>query len=793
MTLTTGRTTSEEPEARPSPEESEGRVARTDRLKKRPTFLAFHLPFSILVTIVPVALLAWAGWRLNDRHTTAQARIDQLATVRSFAAAQQIGNEERIRHVEHLVGRLEHKRIQTAPGALQVAADEARAILGALAVFVLDPSGRAIALSPATAPDGTSTIGHSYADRPYFREAIERNATAVSPLFVGRQLGRPNVVFATPLHDGDRVVGVLAMAFELATFTRAMIPHAPATFGHLFLADADGHLLRIGSDGQPSIDGIATVPFGQLPITEAGSRLISTGGRGRLVTWEPVPALRMAVGMEVDFDEIMDEERREFAAEVAVVVTVAVLLAVGGSIVTGVVGAREIDRVRRYMQRLTSPRTTATGLPRFRIREFQRIAEDARAMATAIEQRGREIEILYDLDRALAGVAGVDELPRIAAERVVAVLGFDSAAVFLLDQEAPVLRLHHAYRMPAAVEEQLRTIPLGTGVAGRAIDERRAVIMSIEEYEAIGAVSAIEPVRSAGFVTFVSAPLVAHGEVFGAISFASARRLLASPWLTSLLTSVGTQIGIAIAHARDREREVSQERMAVLGRLAAGVAHELRNPLTVMSARLELLERRGAGQDGLVSLSAHDLARIEEAVDRMRQIVAGLSSYSRPAKAELVDLDVSELLRAVGELVGYEAKKKGVRIEVATAPSLPRVLADRGEMTQILVNLASNAIEAMAEGGVLTLRAGTAPPAAADTGQDVRVVVEVIDTGPGIELDVLPRIWDPFFTTKREGTGLGLSIVRSLIDKQPGADVSVHTLRGQGTSFTITLPAHRAQ
>jgi len=233
------------------------------------------------------------------------------------------------------------------------------------------------------------------------------------------------------------------------------------------------------------------------------------------------------------------------------------------------------------------------------------------------------------------------------------------------------------------------------------------------------------------------------------------------------------------------ERLIQAEKMAALGRLAAGVAHELRNPLTVIDGRVQLLRNEIThGQMPPLDGLSRSLEKLGEAVGRMRGIMEGLSSYSKPRKHEPILLDMGELLSATRELVAGQAKKSQVSISVDVSQTLPRVLGDRSQLTQVLVNLATNAIEAIGDtGGQLTLKARPD-----GEGAEQRVRVEVSDTGPGIPSEVLPKIWEAFYTSKPEGTGLGLSIVRGLVSEQPGTTIDVESVPGRGTTFILTMP-----
>jgi signal transduction histidine kinase len=228
---------------------------------------------------------------------------------------------------------------------------------------------------------------------------------------------------------------------------------------------------------------------------------------------------------------------------------------------------------------------------------------------------------------------------------------------------------------------------------------------------------------------------------------------------------------------QQRELTARNEKLAALGRLAAGIGHELRNPLAVIDMRLQMLAQRPE-PDGL----ARQLKPLTEASERMKRIMTGLANYARPVKAQPMIVEVDELIRGASELVTYAARKAQVSVEVDVTSERQTIRVERSQFTQVLVNLAMNAIEAMAEtgGGKVTLRVR----ASADS-----VTIEVADNGPGIPAERLETIWQPFYSTKRDGTGLGLSIVRGLVEEQEGGAISVASVVGGGTVFTIRLPA----
>lgn len=402
-------------------------------------------------------------------------------------------------------------------------------------------------------------------------------------------------------------------------------------------------------------------------------------------------------------------------------------------------------------------------------------ASRLRAQARDLSARQKEIEILEVLDRALADANRPADIARIAVDRSLVFLGFDAAAAVVLVDHGVALRLVYARDVaPPVVTLLERGFAVDASVAGQAVRERRVVVVDVVNYPDGAGPGLASAVRDAGYRSLAATPFIAHGTVYGALSLMSRTRLAATPTMMSLLASVGTQVGLAFAHAAEQEGLLAQERMAALGRLAAGVGHELNNPLAVIIGRVQLLERSATPD----SASRH-VSAIGEAAERMREILRGLTSYAKPAKAQPTLLSLSALLTATRELVAYQARTAGVAIDVDAPAGLPEVLGDRTQLTQVLVNLATNAIEAMTAGGCLTLRAAV---------ESRKVCVRVIDTGSGIAPEHLQTVWEPFYTTKTDGTGLGLSIVRAIVEQQPGSTIDVESRVGEGTVFTLTVP-----
>ena len=224
-----------------------------------------------------------------------------------------------------------------------------------------------------------------------------------------------------------------------------------------------------------------------------------------------------------------------------------------------------------------------------------------------------------------------------------------------------------------------------------------------------------------------------------------------------------------------------QEKLAVLGTLAAGIAHEIRNPLTSLKARLYTLEKHLR----TVPAARKDTDIIGAEISRLERIVQDVLSFARPSDPKLATLAADTVIREVQGLMAANLESQGVELVVESSSEL-LIRADSGLLKQVLINLVRNAAEAIDGPGTITLRtrAARAPLSGRETNA---VVLEVADTGQGIPPEVEKRLFDPFFTTKATGTGLGLSMAASIVQKHGGA-LQFQTRPGHGTTFGVVLP-----
>jgi two-component system NtrC family sensor kinase len=244
-------------------------------------------------------------------------------------------------------------------------------------------------------------------------------------------------------------------------------------------------------------------------------------------------------------------------------------------------------------------------------------------------------------------------------------------------------------------------------------------------------------------------------------------------------------VGEDISARVEANRAVARaEKLAAIGRLAAGVVHEINNPLATISACAEALESRVREGAFANSSAADDLAEylglIRSETFRCKTITNGLLDFSRTRAAEHVPLNLAEVIASAVRLLSHQQRRRNIESRVEMPDELPPVYGDPGQLQQAVIALATNAIDAMPDGGVLKI---------ASRVERGNVLVDVSDTGVGIPPENIAKIFEPFFTTKEvgQGTGLGLAVCYGILTEH-GGSLDVQSTVGVGTTFTITLP-----
>ncbi|HHD62804.1 MAG TPA: PAS domain S-box protein [Desulfobulbaceae bacterium] len=232
---------------------------------------------------------------------------------------------------------------------------------------------------------------------------------------------------------------------------------------------------------------------------------------------------------------------------------------------------------------------------------------------------------------------------------------------------------------------------------------------------------------------------------------------------------------------KNLEKEMREtERLAAVGRMAAGVAHEVRNPLSSVKGLALLLQGKFPQKS-----NEHETATLLiQEVERMNRTISELLSFARPAPLDLADIDVGELLKRQVRLLAADAASDGIMFTLDLADDLRSIAGDQDRLNQVFINILLNAMQAMTDGGELIVSAHN------NTGNKT-VVITVADAGPGMEKETLNQVFFPYFTTKKSGTGIGLAISQKVIADH-GGTIQVQSVPGRGTVVTIELPVKAA-
>jgi signal transduction histidine kinase len=280
-------------------------------------------------------------------------------------------------------------------------------------------------------------------------------------------------------------------------------------------------------------------------------------------------------------------------------------------------------------------------------------------------------------------------------------------------------------------------------------------------------------------------PMILDGRLVGLIGLGE--KLSRDMFFVSdlrLLETLATEVALAVKYRRIEDEAFRKNRLAELGTIAAGVAHEIRNPLASIKTFAQLMPERVSDPEFRNEFGKLVL----KDVDRITKVIESMLAFARPAQVNIKEQPANELVEEAILLVQPRLKAK--RIELTRAfHGNPIVKVDKHQILQVLVNLLSNAADALQDRGRVRVATGLTQLDIATGGNGNRNfgVIEVSDNGPGIPAAVRSRLFDPFFTTKKEGTGLGLSISQKIV-RDHGGTITVSSVEGKGTTFQINLP-----
>jgi PAS domain S-box-containing protein len=324
----------------------------------------------------------------------------------------------------------------------------------------------------------------------------------------------------------------------------------------------------------------------------------------------------------------------------------------------------------------------------------------------------------------------------------------------------------------------------GMGLAGRVWETGQACWVQSGEHLVGGRAAAAARI---GLKPACAFPIRGQESFIGTIVMLNRAPREPDDTLLAMLTDIGNRIGQHLDHRRvqiqlRQQREVlfQSEKLSALGRLVAGVAHEMNNPLGIISSRIELMLGEAEGQ-AIPAQFLEDLRVVHRNVMRVAGVAQALRSFARQSTGERRLVDLNTVVAETLLLIGKSMSTEDVRITTALGPALPSILGDANALQQVLLNLLTNAREALTGGGEISIQTGR------DAEHPAHLYLIVKDNGPGIPPAQLPHLFEPFYTTKPSGTGLGLAVSYGIVQSHLGT-IDVRSLPSQGATFILRFP-----
>ena len=396
-------------------------------------------------------------------------------------------------------------------------------------------------------------------------------------------------------------------------------------------------------------------------------------------------------------------------------------------------------------------------------------------------------ESLASVSRTINSTLNLDEALRAVTREACLLMRARMCSLMMLDETHEWLNLRASY---GASEAYLKKPRLNVGESLLGVVVRRKKPLQVENVQTSNRYQNIEIARREGLISLLSVPLLFAGQVTGALSIYTGRPYNFSNEEVRILSALAELSGIAIEKARLYERTVDveeqlrqNEKLSALGLLAAEVAHEIRNPLTVMKLLYHSLDLKFPATDP----RAKDARLIEAKIEHLNKIVEQILAFARTTEPQLVPVNLNGLIDELGLLVRHKLANQNVEFVRDLQPDLPPVLGDAPQLEQAFLNLILNAAEVMPNGGKLTIKSRVVRSPRAST-CPTHVLLEFKDTGKGMSEELQRRAFTTFLSsTKAKGTGLGLAIVGRIIETHRGS-VRIKSRLNHGTTIAVSLP-----
>jgi signal transduction histidine kinase len=397
--------------------------------------------------------------------------------------------------------------------------------------------------------------------------------------------------------------------------------------------------------------------------------------------------------------------------------------------------------------------------------------------------KARLFEALANVSRTINSTLNLDDALNVVTQEACILMRAKMCSLMMLDDSHEWLDLRASYGAGEAYVSKPR-LTVGESLLG--VVARRKKPLQVANVQISSRYQNVEVARREGLVSLLSVPLLFAGEAIGTLSVYTGEPYNFSNEEIRILSALAELSAIAIEKARLYERIVDveeqlrqNEKLSALGLLAAEVAHEIRNPLTVMKMLYHSLDLKFPTGDP----RNKDARIISEKIEHLNKIVEQILAFARTSEPKLAPVNLNQLLDELGLLVRHKLKNQNVGWRTNLQPKLPAITGDATQLEQAFLNLILNAAEAMPSGGTLTISAK-----AAKTSRSPLVVVEFKDTGEGMTEEQQSRAFTSLLnTTKRTGTGLGLAIVHRIVEAHHGK-LTLRSKRGHGTTIRVILP-----
>jgi two-component system sensor histidine kinase HydH len=401
-------------------------------------------------------------------------------------------------------------------------------------------------------------------------------------------------------------------------------------------------------------------------------------------------------------------------------------------------------------------------------------------------------QTILALRRSLAHILELDELGEVLIDGLNASPRFTQGALYLLGPDGRVFILKNHFGPKSAERVEMaparplldRLSRTGAAVlenAERELEERR-LLGDDREAETAHDIAVTMRALQASLCLGLRGE---SGDLYGFLAVRDDRlRDAFSREEVQLLVGLATQVAVTVENSQLYQQMKEKDRLAALGEMAAGLAHEIRNPLGSIKASAQYLSETAEQRED----RGEFLDIIVDEVDRLNRVVSSFLDYARPAHTDPEPIYVNSAVQLTLQFLRPECDSAEVELHVAMDPDLPKVRIDIEHLRQVLINLVQNAVQAMTSGGDIYVETRTQDRFRIGGGARRWVQISVRDTGPGIAPGLLANLFVPFVTTKQQGTGLGLAISQRIVS-ETGGRIDVRSRQGVGTTFVVLLPA----